>query len=156
MHVKNNYSWSRGVGLAVVALSLVSLPALSAYQDPATKNTANETEEQAQGSEPLTAKEAGPSAGRQPPFDLADQQRIDAGKAIFIRTCAGYCHGGGGEGGRAPSFRNRDDLDPAYAYKTIVNGRVASDVMPVFGHTFTPEQVWELVSYLVYLGAQKN
>lgn len=154
--MKSKYSLSRFAGPALLVLSLVSLPAISAYQDPATKADAAAQEEPAQGAEPMTAKEAGPAAGRQPPFDLADQRRIDAGKAIFIRTCAGYCHGGGGEGGRAPSFRNRDDLDPAYAYKTIVNGRVASDVMPVFGHTFTPEQVWELVSYLMYLGAQKN
>jgi mono/diheme cytochrome c family protein len=107
-------------------------------------------------SEMVTAKEAGPDAGRKPPFDLAEGARIDAGKALYMRTCAGYCHGGDGAGGRAPSFKNRDDLDPSYAYKTIVNGRVASDVMPVFGHTFSSDQVWELVAYLKFLGSKKD
>jgi len=140
---------------AVLAAS-ISVPALSAYQE---KNTSNEPELTTvadKQDEPVTAKEAGPEAGRKPPFNLADQQHIDSGKAMYMRTCAGYCHGGTGEGGRAPSFRKRDDLDPAYAYKTIVNGRVASDVMPVFGHSFTSDQVWELVSYLLYLGTQKD
>ena len=104
----------------------------------------------------VTAKESGPDAGRKPPFDLADRTRIDAGKVLYMRTCAGYCHGGDGAGGRAPSFKNRDDLDPAYAYKTIVNGRVASDVMPVFGHTFSADQVWELVAYLKFLSNKKD
>ena len=104
----------------------------------------------------VTAKEAGPDAGRKPPFDLAEGARIDAGKALYMRTCAGYCHGGDGAGGRAPSFKNRDDLDPLYAYKTIMNGRVASDVMPVFGHTFSSDQVWELVAYLKFLGTKKD
>lgn len=137
-----------------IALLLASMPALSAWQDPATRNAEEAAAIATESDEPLTAKEAGPAAGQRPPFDIDDRLRIEAGKAIFIRTCAGYCHGGGGEGGRAPSFRNRDDLDPAYAYKTIVNGRVASDVMPVFGHSFTPEQVWELVAYLIHLGKQ--
>ncbi len=141
---------------AVIAGSLlISVPALSAYRDPVDQPADAAPAAQDDTGAPMTAKEAGPAAGKRPPFDLADQRRIDAGKAIFIRTCAGYCHGGGGEGGRAPSFRNRDDLDPAYAYKTIVNGRVASDVMPVFGHSFTPDEVWEVVSYLLYLGSQK-
>jgi mono/diheme cytochrome c family protein len=132
------------------------IPALSAYQEKNTSSDADQVAATGNQDEPLTAKEAGPEAGRKPPFNLTDKHHIDAGKVLYMRTCAGYCHGGTGEGGRAPSFRKRDDLDPAYAYKTIVNGRVASDVMPVFGHTFTSEQVWELVSYLLYLGAQKE
>lgn len=105
---------------------------------------------------PVPAKEAGPEAGKKPPFDLNDEKIINLGKLRYTQTCAGYCHGGGGVGGRAPNFRDRDDLDPEYAYKTIVNGRRASDVMPVFGNTFTSTEVWELVAYLKYLGRQKG
>lgn len=105
---------------------------------------------------PVSAKEAGPEAGKKPPFDLNDEKIINLGKLRYVQTCAGYCHGGGGVGGRAPNFRDREDLDPEYAYKTIVNGRRASDVMPVFGNTFTSSEVWELVAYLKYLGRQKG
>src|SRR6188508_653594 len=38
----------------------------------------------------------------QPPFALGDPARIAAGKTRFGATCAAYCHGSGGVGGRAP------------------------------------------------------
>ena len=146
----------KNVFLAGLFLALISMPAWSAWQDPKLSQLNEAPPIVLAQDATMTAKEAGPEAGKTPPFDLADPKHVAEGKILYMRTCAGYCHGGRGEGGRAPSFRTRDDLDPAYAYKTIVNGRVASDVMPVFGHTFTPEQVWELVSYLLFMGTQKD
>jgi mono/diheme cytochrome c family protein len=99
----------------------------------------------------------GARAEDNPPFDLSDPQRIEAGKARFNSTCAGYCHGAEGMGGKAPSFKGRgDDFDPDYAFRTITNGRKGSGaVMPRWSETFTPEQIWELVAYLGFLAKQK-
>ena len=89
------------------------------------------------------------------PFDLEDQARIDAGKRRFAKTCAGYCHGYEGVGGRAPDFKGRTDLPADVAYETISKGRQGADVMPPWGNAFTHEQIWELVAYLQYLGKQQ-
>lgn len=89
------------------------------------------------------------------PFDLNDPARIDAGKRRFAKTCAGYCHGYEGVGGRAPDFKGRTDLPADLAYETIAKGRQGADVMPPWGHAFSNEQLWELVAYLQYLGKQQ-
>lgn len=90
----------------------------------------------------------------EPPFALSDPSRVAAGKARFGATCAAYCHGSGGVGGRAPSFRGRADFSPADAYRVITEGRRGADIMPPWGNTFTPEQIWELVAYLQELSTQ--
>lgn len=90
-----------------------------------------------------------------PPFDLSDAGRIQAGKSRFNQTCAAYCHGYEGEGGKAPNFKGRTDLSPQDAFKVITEGRRGSDVMPPWGKNFTSEQIWELVAYLKFLGTQK-
>ncbi len=89
------------------------------------------------------------------PFDLADAARVDAGRRRFAKTCAGYCHGHEGSGGRAPDFKGRDDLPPEVAFETISKGRQGAEVMPPWGAAFTPEQIWELVAYLKHLGQQQ-
>jgi len=88
------------------------------------------------------------------PFDLGDPARIEAGRKRFNKTCAGYCHGFEGKGGRAPDFKGRTDLPPQVMFDTITQGRVGADVMPPWGAAFTPEQIWELVAYLQHLGRQ--
>lgn len=88
------------------------------------------------------------------PFELTDPARIDAGKKRFGSTCAAYCHGSGGEGGKAPSFKGRSDFVPAEAFKVISEGRRGADIMPPWGKAFTPEQIWELVAYLQFLATQ--
>lgn len=105
----------------------------------------------------LAALAGAARAQEKPPFDLSDPQRIEAGKKRFNGTCAGYCHGAEGVGGRAPSFKGRgDDFDPDYAFTTITNGRKGSgDVMPRWGEAFSPEQIWEIVAYLEFLSQQK-
>ena len=96
-----------------------------------------------------------PAAGPLAPFDLNDEARIAAGKRRFAKTCAGYCHGFEGVGGRAPDFKGRTDLPAELAYETIYKGRQGADVMPPWGSAFTNEQIWELVAYLQYLGKQQ-
>jgi len=89
-----------------------------------------------------------------PPFDLSDQARIDSGKKRFGANCAAYCHGSEGEGGRTPKFKGNKNFSPALAFQTITEGRKTADVMPAWGSSFTPEQIWELVAYLNYLSKQ--
>lgn len=89
-----------------------------------------------------------------PPFDLNDPARIAAGKARFGSTCAAYCHGREGEGGKTPPFKGRTDLTPENAFKTISEGRRGTDVMPPWGNAFSKEEIWELVAYIHYLGQQ--
>ncbi|WP_407278753.1 cytochrome c [Aromatoleum evansii] len=97
------------------------------------------------------ASAGGPVAA---PFDLADPARIEAGRKRFNKTCAGYCHGFEGVGGRAPDFKGRKDLPVALMFETITHGRVGADVMPPWGAAFSAEQIWELVAYLRFLGTQ--
>lgn len=103
----------------------------------------------------LAATPGGQSTGPLSPFDLNDEARINAGKRRFAKTCAGYCHGFEGIGGRAPDFKGRTDLPAEMAYETIYKGRQGADVMPPWGAAFTEEQIWELVAYLQYLGKQQ-
>lgn len=87
--------------------------------------------------------------------DLTDLNRIDLGKLQFGSTCAAYCHGSEGRGGRAPAFLGRSDFDPHNAYRVIRDGRRgAGGVMPPFGQAFSETQIWELVAYLQHLALQ--
>ncbi len=94
------------------------------------------------------------AAAAEPPFSLDDESRIDAGRRRFARTCAAYCHGAEGSGGRAPAFKGNSRLVPEEAFKVITEGRRGSDIMPPWGSSFTPEQIWELVAYLRVLSRQ--
>jgi mono/diheme cytochrome c family protein len=88
------------------------------------------------------------------PFDLSDAARITAGKKRFGANCAAYCHGSEGEGGRTPRFKGNVHFSPEEAFKVITEGRKTADVMPAWGSSFTPEQIWELVAYLNFLSKQ--
>lgn len=104
---------------------------------------------------PDAAREVPVAAGEpQAPFALDEPARIEAGRKRFNKTCAGYCHGFEGVGGRAPDFKGRKDLPVQVMFETITKGRVGADVMPPWGGAFSPEQIWELVAYLQHLGAQ--
>ncbi len=96
----------------------------------------------------------GAAAHAAPPFDLEEQARIDAGKRRFGAACAAYCHGSEGVGGRAPAFKGNTRFAPEDAFRTITEGRRGIDIMPPWGSTFSPEQVWELVAYLQHLSKQ--
>lgn len=105
-------------------------------------------------SAPVMAQEAATAALPKPSFDLEDPARIAAGKKRFNKTCAGYCHGAEGVGGRAPDFKGRTDLPPEAAFHTIFHGRRGSDIMPPWGEAFSTDQIWELVAYIKFLGTQ--
>lgn len=91
------------------------------------------------------------TAGEAAPFALDDPERVEAGRVRFGSTCAAYCHGTEGRGGRAPSFIGREDFDPAWAFRVIRSGqRGRAGVMPPFAN-LSPEQTWELVAYLQQL-----
>jgi mono/diheme cytochrome c family protein len=88
------------------------------------------------------------ASATEPPFPLDDETRVDAGRRRFSRTCAAYCHGAEGSGGRAPAFKGNTQLAPEHAFKIITEGRRGAGIMPPFGNGLTPEQIWELVAYL--------
>jgi len=82
------------------------------------------------------------------PFDLNDPDHITAGRKRFNKTCAAYCHGSQGAGGRAPALNAPDGLPPEAMFKVITEGRQGAEVMPPWGNSFTPEQIWELIAYI--------
>jgi mono/diheme cytochrome c family protein len=82
------------------------------------------------------------------PFALSDAARVETGRKRFSKTCAAYCHGSGGTGGRAPALNERSALTDADLFRTIHDGRRGSDIMPPWGATFNDEQIWELVAYI--------
>ncbi len=96
------------------------------------------------------------AASAQAPFDLNDPNRIEAGKRRFSGTCAAYCHGKDGAGGRAPSFKGNSFFEPEAAFKVITSGRQGQATMPPWGNAYSPDEIWELVAYLQYLSKQKD
>lgn len=104
-------------------------------------------------SQPLLAADD-PEGAKNPPFNLSDETRINIGKKRFNSTCAAYCHGAEGSGGKVTPFKGNKELPIDKIYKTIVEGRRTSDIMPPWGHTFTSAEVWELVAYIHFLTQQ--
>lgn len=96
------------------------------------------------------------AASAQAPFDLSDASRIEAGKRRFAGTCAAYCHGKEGSGGRAPSFKGNLFFDQEAAFKVITGGRQGQGTMPPWGTAYSPEEIWELVAYLEHLSKLKD
>jgi len=102
----------------------------------------------------VTCLVPGAAQAADPPFELTDAARIEAGKLRFGTSCAAYCHGSEGSGGRTPAFKGRNDFDPALAFQTITEGRRGADIMPPWGNAYSTEEIWELVAYLQYLAGQ--
>lgn len=90
----------------------------------------------------------------EPPFDLADPQRIAAGKTRFNALCTAFCHGNEGSGGRVPAFKGNADLKADEVFKVTTEGRRSNDVMPAYG-SMSEEKRWELVAYIMHLSRQK-
>ncbi|MCB1909002.1 MAG: cytochrome c [Rhodocyclaceae bacterium] len=101
----------------------------------------------------LAARDGAAAGATLTPFSLDDAERIAAGRKRFNKTCAGYCHGHDGVGGRAPDFRGRSELTAQFLYDTIYHGREGADVMPPWGDALSEERIWELVAFLRHLGA---
>lgn len=74
----------------------------------------------------------------------ADQAQIDAGKRLFADTCRNdHCHGA--------SARNMEDhagFTAAYL-RRVINDGVPDAGMQAFKEVFTPEQVEQLVAYIL-------
>lgn len=86
-------------------------------------------------------------------MDLNDAAMVQAGAALFARTCGvGYCHGAEGRVGGGPRLRGRK-LDAEYLFDTITNGK---RLMPPWGHLYSPEQIWQLVAYIKSLENVKD
>lgn len=76
------------------------------------------------------------------------------GETRFNQSCV-YCHGNRGSGGKARKLQGRD-FEPEYLFTTISNGkRRGSLVMPPWKRSFSPEQRWELVTYILSLSNAK-
>jgi mono/diheme cytochrome c family protein len=86
----------------------------------------------------------GLSAQTPPSATQADRARIDAGKRLFEDTCRNdHCHGG--------SARNMEDHSgfTAEHLRHIINDGVPEAGMQAFRDVFTPEQVEQLVAYIL-------
>jgi mono/diheme cytochrome c family protein len=79
--------------------------------------------------------------------DLKDEARIGRGKSTFNESCAAFCHG------QEPRlFVGRKGLDPDYVYQTIKEGGRGATPMPPWGNVFTPDEIWDLVAYVEFMG----
>ena len=89
----------------------------------------------------------------QPPFDLNDPAKVDAGSHLFRANCTHYCHNPEGKAARAPALRGRDDLSPEFIYQRIVTGAAP---MPAYGSVLSADQIWTLVAYIESLAKAKD
>jgi mono/diheme cytochrome c family protein len=85
-----------------------------------------------------------------PPASAAqvDRARIDAGKRLFADTCQNdHCHGG--------SARNMEDHSgfTAEHLRRVINEGLPDAGMQAFKDVFTPEQVEQLVAYILSVSA---
>ncbi|MBK9314853.1 MAG: PQQ-dependent dehydrogenase, methanol/ethanol family [Acidobacteria bacterium] len=81
------------------------------------------------------------------------QSFIEAGNRLFNPTCGtGYCHGANGSGGSAPSLRDKS-FTAEYLTRIISDGK-AGTPMPAFKSQYSPEQIRQLVAYV--LSISKN
>ena len=79
---------------------------------------------------------------------LKDQKSIAEGATLFAPICGtGYCHGTGGSGGGAPRIRGKG-LEANDIFKAIRNG-VGGTPMPAFKSTYSEEQIWKLVAFVM-------
>ena len=79
---------------------------------------------------------------------LKDQKSIAEGNILFAPICGtGYCHGTGGSGGGAPRIRGKA-IEANEAFKIISNG-VGGTAMPSFKSTYSEEQIWKLVAFVM-------
>ncbi len=91
-----------------------------------------------------------PGAATTPPFDLKDEAVIKQGATLFATTCS-YCHKGhpGAAGGGVPTLRDQT-YDKKDLFKMISDGP-PSGRMPAWKSSYSPEQIWKLVAYILSL-----
>jgi glucose dehydrogenase len=90
-----------------------------------------------------------------PPVAKASQtpeqaELVQAGSKLFNPTCSsGYCHGAQGKDGSAPALQGRS-FTPEYLTRVISEG-LPGTPMPGFKSQFSPEQLKQLVAYVLSL-----
>jgi len=78
------------------------------------------------------------------------QAREAAGRTAFGTSCSSdYCHGPEGDGGGAPSLRERR-YSPQFLTRVITEG-VPSTAMPGFSKEMTSDQIAQMVDYVLSL-----
>ncbi|PNG27771.1 c-type cytochrome [Methylocella silvestris] len=106
------------------------------------------------GAAPLSAGGSPPPGALAPQtaedIDFADPARIARGKESFEASCASFCHGQ-----EPPLFIGRKGLEPDYVFATITEGGRGATPMPPWGGVFTPDEIWDLVAYIKYMGTLK-
>ena len=92
----------------------------------------------------------------QPPAssESVDQARAVAGAPVFAQACSSdYCHGSAGTGGGGPNLRERP-FTSAFLTRVIAEG-VPRTPMPPFDGKLTPDQIGQVVAYVLSLGAAR-
>ena len=106
------------------------------------------------------AGNVGPQSGTQPRAAQAnvqrvmtDTQKIDAGRALFAKSCS-VCHGQEGVGNRAPALRGAR-LTADYVKGVVAEGRPGT-MMPAFKSAFSSSQVDQLAAYIGSLQVERS
>jgi putative heme-binding domain-containing protein len=95
---------------------------------------------------------AGILAAQTPQVKLDDPAVIARGQKTFSATCGIYfCHGTGGQGGRAPHLAGRK-WDPAAVFKLVQEGS-SNRLMPSFKDQLSDDQIWSVIAYVLTLGS---
>ena len=82
--------------------------------------------------------------GQEPTRD----ELIVAGRRVFAGSCGmAYCHGSDGAGGSGPRLRDRGFT--AARLKKVITDGIPGTSMPAFGKGLKPEQITQLVAYLL-------
>ena len=82
--------------------------------------------------------------------NLQDPGMILAGSQLFQEKQCAYCHGQGGSG--AIKLAGRSDLEPAYIFETIAEGRAKGALrMPSWRGVLTDDQIWQATAYIMSL-----
>ncbi len=81
--------------------------------------------------------------------DLTDPGRIERGRKAFNSSSAAFCHGL-----EPPLFMGRKGLEADYVFQTIKGGGRGATPMPPWGDVFSPDEIWDLVAYVEFLGTQ--
>jgi mono/diheme cytochrome c family protein len=82
--------------------------------------------------------------------NLKDPDMILAGRQLFQEKQCAYCHGQGGSG--AIKLAGRGDLEPAYIFETIAEGRAKGALrMPSWRGVLTDDQIWQATAYIMSL-----
>jgi mono/diheme cytochrome c family protein len=82
--------------------------------------------------------------------NLKDPQVIAAGRELFQAKQCAYCHGSDSKGG--VKLAGRSDLEPAYIFQTIAEGRLRGNRrMPSWRDVLTDEQIWQATAHVMML-----